>query len=241
MGFLCWKDLPREDWVDVLWNSIVTSWHLVVKCSTTTLPFTEFDWFCLKDWEGKLLPTFPPLWCLLGLLRGWSKKGNMRKSSLSLVQFIGLVDSSAAMTHSPKIAWICLLSLTQCWGVGSILKFQSSLVLLVPVVVQWLQDRKEEDFFNYFSVPRCLGFYPCRVEHVSCKVCKYMSFCSYSLTFSKIAPSSHIYLDSQSSTEEQGEKEDQGMEKWRHKENARKKNEMQRKKLGRMKQEKFLR
>lgn len=135
--------------------------------------------------------TFRPLRCLLGLLRGWSKKGNIltiRKSSLSHVQFIGLLDSSGAMTHSPKIAWICLLSLTQCWVVGPILKFQSSPVLVVPVVVQWLQNRKEEDFFNYFSVPLCLGFYPCRVEHVSCKVCKYMSFCSYSLTFSKIVP-----------------------------------------------------
>lgn len=77
---------------------------------------------------------------LIGPIEGVQQgKGNfltMRKTSLSHVQFIGLVESITAMTHPLKIAtWLSLFSLTQCRVVGPILKFQSSHALLVLVIV----------------------------------------------------------------------------------------------------------
>lgn len=76
MGFFVSERSPkREDWVDVLWNNIITSWHLGVKCSTTYLPFTKFDWFCLKGCEGKLLSNLPTLVMLVGTVEGVKQEG----------------------------------------------------------------------------------------------------------------------------------------------------------------------
>ena len=137
----CWKGLPREDWSDVLWNNIITSWHWDVKRSVAYLQFMGF-WLILfkrqtpsSAW-GKLLSKLPTLAMLIGPVEGVQQvKRNflrMRKASLSHVQFIGLVESITAMTHSPKIAtWLLLFSLIQCWVVGPILKLQTSHALLV--------------------------------------------------------------------------------------------------------------